>query len=851
MGMKERTYSGTKDPVITDRERLRLDIVRRAASEGIVLLKNEGVLPIESKQKAALYGTGSIHAIKGGIGSGDVNSWNEVSIYQGLTSAGVIIANEEDVVKAIYNYKESRIEWRDRLLKRREETGKSFFELTDSEPYRFTEEIPIEKETAEDSDLTIYVISRISGEGHDRKNERGDYLLSEKEEADLRKLAGYSDKIAVLINAGGQIDMKEILLIPSVKAVINISQGGMELGHAVADVITGRISPCGKLTQTWAYNYRDYPGAKDFDPFRSDQIDVLYEEGIYVGYRYFDSFGIRPLYPFGYGMSYTSFELKAEKVMTDGTSIGVTVSVTNTGKAHPGKEVIQIYAACPQEGLSKEFKRLIGFAKTRELQPGETQTLTITMPTETIASYDMDIHAYVAERGEYAIFIGNSSENIMLAGVLVSDRTVVLQEVQGIAPLNTELNEMVRPDEVIAALTAKWKAEAAAKGIEAVPFEPKGTVWEKAPLNPSIQKGIDIASHMTNEDLARFLLGEISKGQDNLKRDELVTTGIYIPGCAGETSNILEEEYGVPGVPMVDGPAGVRIMQTYQVDKKTGWIYGEGLDAALVESGLFCDTTDHKNAETWYQYTSAVPIGTLLAQSFDPELLEETGRILGAETRQFNAAWLLGPGMNIQRDPLCGRNYEYYSEDPLVSGVMAAAVTKGIQSVPGVGAVIKHLACNNKEENRFSSNSVISVRALREIYLRAFEIAVRTSQPMCIMTSYNMINSVKSANNHDICTKVVREEWDFRGIFMTDWTATTAGCAPAHLCAKAGVDLIMPGSQLDMDDIRLGLDAGMLSEDTARNCAARIIALALQTARMEDASSYSEQFDLKPYLYIR
>ena len=292
---------------------------------------------------------------------------------------------------------------------------------------------------------------------------------------------------------------------------------------------------------------------------------------------------------------------------------------------------------------------------------------------------------------------------------------------------------------------------------------------------------------------------------------------------------------------MADGPAGLRVLRSYDVDRKTGKIYGVGLIGSL-EGGLFRKDYKNEDVDKYYMYATAIPIGTHLAQTFDLELVRDLGKLVADEMTEFGIAWWLAPGLNIHRNPLCGRNFEYYSEDPLLSGMMAAAITLGVQSVPGVGTTIKHFACNNQEDNRMSSNSIVSERALREIYLRGFEIAIKTAQPMCIMTSYNLINSIHTANSYDLCTIVARDEWGFEGIIMTDWTTTTAGGSKSSACAIAGNDLIMPANQIDIDNIMAALKDGSLPRSIARACAVRLIKVIFQTIGMEDIEAYNKQF---------
>ena len=326
-----------------------------------------------------------------------------------------------------------------------------------------------------------------------------------------------------------------------------------------------------------------------------------------------------------------------------------------------------------------------------------------------------------------------------------------------------------------------------------------------------------MAAKLTDEELTALLMGEISKGQDNIKDNELIETGICVPGAAGETTCALEEKYGIPGISMADGPAGLRVLRSYDVDRKTGKIYGVGLIGSL-EGGLFRKDYKNEDVDKYYMYATAIPIGTHLAQTFDIDLVRDLGKLVADEMTEFGIAWWLA------------------------SGEMAAAITLGVQSVPGVGTTIKHFACNNQEDNRMSSNSIVSERALREIYLRGFEIAIKAAQPMCIMTSYNLINSIHTANSYDLCTIVAREEWGFEGIIMTDWTTTTAGGSKSSACAIAGNDLIMPANQIDIDNIMAALKDGSLPRSIARDCAARLIKVIFQTIGMEDIEAYNKQF---------
>ena len=842
MQKRIRKYSGIKSPEVSGREIKHREIARYAATQGFVLLKNDGLLPLNSEAKVFLAGSGAVHAIKGGTGSGDVNEREVVNILTGLKNAGVTVINEEDILVSIADYEEALSEYVDKILNNMSNiSSQDFFELFLREKKRDFKRIPITKDKVESSDAAVYVISRVAGEGRDRVLEKGDYYLSDIESKELEELGKLTDKIAVLINAGGPIDVNEILKNKSVKAIMNISQPGMELGNAVADSLLGKEVPSGKLSDTWALEYKDYPNAATFSHNNGDTENERYTEGIYVGYRYFDSFNVKPAFPFGFGLSYTDFNISEYRVAVDNGEITVEAKITNTGDKFNGREVAQVYMACPQIGIKKEFKRLVGFKKTKLLKPNESELVKIAISSKSLASYNEEESAWIVEKGEYGIFIGNSSVNNVLAGVIAVSEDYVIEKTGHIHPLQEKLEEIVRPDEVIEKLTIKWKEEARAKGIRVLQFVP--TEENKAPKGredlDSIAK--ELAVRLTDEEITGLLMGEISKGQDNIKDNELIETGICVPGAAGETTCALEEKYGIPGISMADGPAGLRVLRNYDVDRKSGKIYGVDLIGSL-EGGLFRREYKNENVDTYYMYATAIPIGTHLAQTFDVDLVKELGKLVAAEMTEFGVAWWLAPGLNIHRNPLCGRNFEYYSEDPLLSGTMAAAITLGVQSLPGVGTTIKHFACNNQEDNRMGSNSIVSERALREIYLRGFEIAVKTAQPMCIMTSYNLINGIHTANSYDLCTTVARDEWGFEGIIMTDWTTTTAGGSKPFVCAIAGNDLIMPANQIDIDNIMAALKDGSLPRSTARICAARLIKVIFQTIGVEDVKGYKEQF---------
>ena len=630
-----------------------------------------------------------------------------------------------------------------------------------------------------------------------------------------------------------------------------------------------------------------------------------YEEGIYVGYRYFDSFGVTPRYHFGHGLSYTSFVLTAEAPRAAADGLYIPVTVENTGNPYAGKEVVQVYAACPQPAVisgedgvkaaasgepaetltedagngsagveasaqaqveAKEYKRLVAFRKTRLLAPGEQETMTLHVDGRALASfrtdYDAAHGAWVIEAGRYAIFVGSSSEEsrLQLAGVVEVAAEKVLEIVPHICPVkDADFHECAAPVESLRRKTQAWSdtwatmKQAAQQGKRIAGLCGKlgwtqalgETVWApgEEPVFRNAQDDLDrmahaIASALEVKDLIPLLMGEF-----DMHASALGSAGQRVPGTAGETSRSLEELLHVPGISMADGPAGLRLSRSYLVERATGEKLSTGIEANF-ENGFFAsEPAEPEKYERWYQFTTAWPVGTNLAQTWNEELLGAVGRATGIEMEEFHVAWWLAPGMNIQRNPLNGRNFEYYSEDPLLSGKMAAAITKGVQTLPGVGTTVKHFACNNQENNRMGVDAVVSERALREIYLRGFEIAIKESQPMCIMTSYNEINGVHSANNADLCTEIARREWHFQGVIMTDWATTLDfGGADAAGCVAAGNDLIMPGATSDLENIEQAYAEGRLSEADIRSCAERVLNIVLRTNGYADATSYYARF---------
>lgn len=808
---RNRIHSGTLDPQPSDRELAHSRLAREMAAEGMILLKNEGVLPIKVSTPVALLGCGAEKTVKGGIGSGDVNNRENISIYRGLKEVGVPMTSENWLLDYQRRYALARDEWKAKVLENAKHVENPF-DAYAANPFALPEGRRITDGDVEGAEAAVYVISRISGEGRDRRREEGDYYLSKREQEDLLFLNRKNIPIILILNAGGPVELTNILAdAENIRAVLNISQPGQEGGRAVADVLLGKTAPGGRLTTTWARCYEDYPGAEKFSYLNGNLETEEYTEGIYVGYRYFDSFGIQPLFPFGYGLSYTSFKMKFAGLQVKESRIEVDVLVENTGDCYAGREVVQIYLTMPRNGETKEYHRLAGFAKTSVLQPKEAQKVTITIEQKQMASFSEQLHAWYVAEGKYGVWIGNHSASLQLAAVLTVSECVITEQTHELCHGKTEFAELDGSG-TVGAQTTEWMAMAETQGILEVPYLPQKEEQRTCRKVPTAEQPV--------EELIPLLYGNITQGASTLG-----SSGVRVPGSAGETSEELEEAYGICSLIMADGPAGLRLRQSYEVDTETDTVYGVGVLGTL-ENGFLEPIERHEGANTYYQYCTAFPVGTALAQMWDPKLMRKFGEAIAVEMEEFHVDLWLAPGMNIHRNPLCGRNFEYYSEDPLLSGVMAAAVTEGVQSREGCGVTIKHFACNNQEDNRMGVDVRVSERALREIYFRGFEIAVKQSAPAAIMSSYNLINGVHAANSRALCTSVAREEWGFDGVIMSDWNTTVPedGSVPWK-CAATGNDIIMPGNPEDARNIREAYAQGELSEEDIRNCAGRIIAL--------------------------
>ncbi len=798
-------------------------VARKAATAGFVLLKNEDrVLPLKKSSKVGLYGVGAVNTVKGGTGSGDVNERYAVSIAEGLENTGFVLTSKAWLASAARAYQEAREAWRKTIFDDAEATGDHFFAVYSRHAFVAPSGDPIPADIG--ADTGIYVISRVAGEGADRDAGPGDYLLTADEEQQIHDLCTACPKVVLLLNAGGQIDLSILDREPNIKAVLLVGQPGMEGGNAVGDVLCGDVPVSGKLTNTWALRYADYPNAATFSHMNGDVDHEIYAEDIYVGYRYFDTFGVPVRFGFGEGLSYTTFHQESAQITTlPGGAVRIRATVKNTGDLS-GREVVQAYLLLPDIAPGRELRRLAAFAKTPCLAPGESAAVELCFGPEEAASYCEKRAVWAVPAGRYGLCLGTSLKDSKVVMWLEVKEEKILARCTNICPPQQPIDTL-RPDpEKRAALAAAVPVmKGAGASCEWDLSDVKTVTYAYGNPDESGDEAAAIAATLTEEEMIRLVIGDPSRSQGSV----IGAAGVSVPGAAAETSAAAQAK-GVAGIVLADGPAGLRLSQVCFI--QNGKAVQRGFLASM-EHGFF-STEPVPEGDRRYQFCTAIPVGSLLSQSWDPEVLRTCGDTVGNEMERFNVTLWLAPGMNIHRNPLCGRNFEYYSEDPLLAGLMAAAMTEGVQRHPGCGTTIKHYACNNQEDNRMGSDSILTERALREVYLKGFGIAVRKSQPLSIMTSYNLINGVHTANNHDICTKVARNEFGFKGAIMTDWSTTNRGpdCTAAG-CVKAGNDWTMPGEPMDHESVKAALADGSLSRQDLIDCATRVIRVILRSNR--------------------
>lgn len=774
-----------------------LDTAAKMVSEGIVMLKNENnALPLDTDKEVAVFGRIQFHYYKSGTGSGGmVNVTKVVNILDGLIDNGVKV-NE----KLLDTYRK----WD-------KENPFDLGEGWGGEPWS-QKEMPLDeglvKETAKSCETAIVIIGRTAGEEQDNKLEAGSYLLSDDEIEMLTVVREHFKKVVLLLNVGNIIDMTDINRIAP-DAVLYVWQGGMTGGKGTADVLTGKVSPSGKLPDTIAYKVSDYPSDANFG--REENRDI-YAEDIYVGYRYFETFAKeKVLYPFGFGLSYTAFEIKTEKAEITEGAVKLSVSVKNIG-AYKGKEVIEVYCEAPQGRLGKAARVLCGFEKTRELVPQEEQEVEIAVDISKLASYDDsgvtgNKSCYVLEAGEYKFYVGSDVRSAEYACSFEQGEDLVTERLtQALAPV--ESFERIKP---------VCEGGAFSIGREAVPVsevDESARRLEKLPKEIAYtgDKGIKLWDVKNGKNTMDEFIAQLSDYDLScIIRGEGMGSPRVTAGTASAFGGVSENlnGFGIPAGCCSDGPSGMR---------------------------LDCGTK-----------AFSLPNGTMIASSFNKELTSELFTFMGLEMAANKVDCLLGPGMNIHRHPLNGRNFEYFSEDPFLTGKMAAAELKGMAGA-GVTGTIKHFCANNRETNRHFIDSVVSERALREIYLKGFEIAVKEGGASSVMTTYGRVNGLWTAGNFDLNTVILREEWGFKGFTMTDWWANinVRGKEPdktdlaAMARAQNDVYMVCPDGEKNDDNTLAALENGGIEKCELQRNAANICGFLLHTNALKRAEGIGD-----------
>lgn len=719
------------------------ELIREASNEGAVLLKNNGMLPLNENDCVSVFSRIQCDWFYTGYGAG------------GIVNAPYLISFADALKNSNINYNKNLLNiyktWCSENVANRGTWGswqQSFPDMPLNDE--------IVKKAKEESNSAIYVIGRAAGEVCECKLEKGSYYLTDVEKRNIELITKYFDKVTIILNIGNIIDFSYFEQIDDkINAILLVWQGGMESGNSVCDLISGKANPCGKLSDTIAKQYSDYP-SKNFGCEKA----TIYEEDIYVGYRYFETFcPDKVLYPFGFGLSYTQFNINFVSANKTDNGVIINCTVKNIGKLS-GKEVVQVYIKKPLGKLGNPAKELVAFKKTKLLMPNETENLSLFIPSYFFASYDDSektkfSYSYLFQKGIYILYLGNDIRNSNKIFSYQLNKDILFEKHEQTLAPQKSFNRYINKNgnlEKEKSPTIKYNLHDII--LNNLPRETKISPNKGYKLLYVKNKVITLDEFISQLSLEE--LEAISRG------DYTMDSPLGTKGNASVLAGVLQSlrEKGIPAISTNDGPAGLRL-----------------------ES-----------------YTSQIPMGTLLACSFNLDLVNKLFEKLSEEMINKKCDVLLAPGMNIHRNVLCGRNFEYYSEDPFLTGMMASATVKGIEK-NGASSCIKHFACNNQEFNRQHNNSIVSERALREIYLRGFELCIKTVSPKCIMTSYNKINGVWSHYNYELCVRILRKEWNYNGLVMTDWGMQyTKSPEFKHLKdngyrVRAGVDVLMPGGK--------------------------------------------------------
>ena len=791
-----------------------INFLQKNSAEFTLFLNKNNEFPIQNPCKVLLIGSGARKTVKGGLGSGIVDTEYFTTIEEGLEKANFTISPLSkkwlsDYIIIKQKNTQEHLNYLTELFTQNQQNN-AFASVSFPEVDYNLSIIENEKNK---SDIAIYVLSRNMGEGADRRPIKGEVLLTETEIKDILYLDKNYKKFMLVLNVGGVVDLSPV---KNVSNILLLSQLGIPTGDVLADIILGKSNPSGKLATTWA-SYNDYKFINEF----GNLDDTNYLEGVYVGYRYFDSVGINPLYPFCFGKSYTDFNISKISLLHNKDEILIKVRIKNIGN-YTGKEVAQVYVSPSQENEDKPYQSLVAFKKSENIKPGKSEDLTIKFNLSDIARFDTLSACYILDKGKYIIRVGNSSKNTKIYGYIELDENIVLEQLKniivdpGFKDFKPNVNYNENLDNYQSIKLAKEDFN-----LKIVNYTYIAKVSTKL-LNYSYS------------DLINLCLGNYKENNtEYFKEREL--------GFAGTTSKKINFKNNY--ITMADGPAGLRIARAYGIDRN-GFFHR--MDSNLVEANDYRFLLNQKNISFEYnstanidmkkyekikfQYPIAIPIETALAQSFNIDLVKKIGKIISKQMSKFNVDIWLAPALNIHRNILCGRNFEYFSEDPYVTGTMAAAIIQGVQSNKKKGATIKHYAANNQEFNRLNSNSKMSERALREIYLKGFKIAIEKSNPLGLMTSYNLLNGIHTSENFNLIINVLRNEWGFKGLIMTDWSYSgrkqfLKSKYPAQNVfniIKAGVDIMMPGTKREYIILEQKWNETLLKKEHLLRCSGKV-----------------------------
>lgn len=678
-------YTAPTENTVSEREQTHRLFSQKIAEVGMVLLKNDGTLPLEEQSTIALFGYGAVETAVSGSGAGGVHNRKTVSVLEGLKAGGVRITTEAYLQKLAAGLETAHTEYYAEIKRKCGSNYLAGVRDMYANPFVMPEE-PLITEAdiqSEVATVSIYVLSRNSGEGADRKNVRGDYRLLESELENLRFLSAHFSKLILLLNTGGQIEMDEILTLPNLSAILYIGLPGCTAGSAAANLLLGRSVPEGKLTQTWARRYSDYPTARE-PSCMNDPNEAFYKEGLFVGYRYFDSFGVEPVFAFGFGESYTQFAISPQSFSVQGDQVHIDVCVENIGDKFAARETVQIYVHIAEGTLLHPYQRLIAFRKTKLLAPKEKEHLSFEISLQDLASYSEADTAWIIDSGKYSFYIGNSSRKTAVCGKLCVCEKIVLRHsckiLSGEAPERGLLPTCADVDNSGDEQEVHVKHIPINVETETCPKQENFESHEESELRyTDICSGeisaAELVAAMSDEELATLCVGNVAKQTGRDERGAVLTAGsasddyeaapnqedfveTVVPGAA-VTTRALQERRGIPKLNMADGSSGIRLVPVYETDAQGKLITDGFFSIPGVER--FADVVPGKqcaDSTVRYQNATGLPMATLLAQTWDTQCMEACGRMIAQEMEVFGLDLWLAPALNLQRDPLCGRNFE-------------------------------------------------------------------------------------------------------------------------------------------------------------------------------------------------